>query len=75
MSIVKVNQTKLDELNAKNQEILDLQTAKETAGLKNITIKQAQNWINNHLDSATNAAETKEAIREIFLKMVPYLLG
>lgn len=52
----------------------EVETAQATAGLSDISVLQVQTYINNKLDNAENIAETKEAIKEILLKMVPYLL-
>ena len=41
---------------------------------KQYTVAQAENYINNTLNAATTAAEMKEAVRDILLKMVPYIL-
>jgi hypothetical protein len=51
-----------------------INAARESTGLKKLTVAQAEKWIDNELDSAANTAETVQAIRAIFKKMVPYLL-
>jgi len=48
--------------------------AMDQEGLKAYTVPQAQKWINDKLDAATTVAAVKQAVREILLKMVPYIL-
>ena len=56
------------------QRVLDIIAAKEASGLKQYTVAQATKYINDKLNAASTVAQTKEAVREILLKMVPYLL-
>jgi uncharacterized protein (DUF2267 family) len=51
-----------------------IEAARAGAGLKDITVQQAQTWISNQLDSATTVAAVKAAVKDILLKMVPYIL-
>lgn len=53
---------------------VEVEAAQDNAGLRDISVAQAENYINNKIDSASTVAETKEAVKEILLKMVPYLL-
>jgi len=62
------------EKEAFEQRVLEIVAAREEAGLKQYTVAQAQTYINNKLNAASTVAQTKEALREILLKMVPYLL-
>ena len=74
---LKTRAQRLQELqdeNAKATRLQEIAVAENAAGFKNITVAQAENWINNKIDNASTVAETKEAMREILLKMVPYLL-
>ncbi|MGD9156918.1 MAG: hypothetical protein PVG39_00800 [Desulfobacteraceae bacterium] len=52
----------------------EIETAQQTAGLKSYTITQAETYIDNQLDAASTVAETKEAMKTILKKMIPYLL-
>ena len=54
--------------------VLEIVEAREAAGLKQYTVTQAQAYINNKLNAATTVAQMKEAVRDILLKMVPYVL-
>jgi len=42
--------------------------------LKQYTVEQARTWITNKIDGATTVAAVKQEVKEILLKMVPYLL-
>jgi len=52
----------------------DIDVAVETQGLREVTILQADEWINSKLDAAMTVVAVKQAIREILLRMVPYIL-
>lgn len=54
------------------QEELELE--KEASGLKQVTVTQARNWIDQQLDAASTVAQTREAIRKILHKMVVHIL-
>jgi hypothetical protein len=56
------------------QRSIDIKAERETAGLKNISIAQAHAFIDNQIDGASTIAETKEAIKAVLKKMIPYLL-
>ena len=62
------------ELAALEQRGLDINAAREDSGLRQYTVAQAQTYINNKLNAATTVATMKEAVRDILLKMVPYVL-
>lgn len=66
-----IQDAELAELQARLDEI---ETAQNSTGLRNITVSQAQAWINGKMHSSTTVADVKEAIREILLKIVPYIL-
>jgi hypothetical protein len=59
---------------AGQQRIDDIKAEQETSGLKNISIAQAHTFIDNQIDGASTIAETKEAIKAVLKKMIPYLL-
>jgi len=52
----------------------EIQTARNGSGIQKYTVVQATNYITNKMDSITSLATAKEVIKEILLKMVPYLL-
>ena len=52
----------------------EIKAAREASTLKQYTVAQAENYINNKLNAAATAAEMKEAVRGILLKMIPYVL-
>jgi hypothetical protein len=59
---------------AGQQRIDDIKEEQKNAGLKNISIAQAHAFIDNQIDGASTIAETKEAIKAVLKKMIPYLL-
>lgn len=52
----------------------DIQTARDNSGFKKVTAQKAYDFIDGKLDGASNAAEVKEAIRDILKKMIPHIL-
>jgi hypothetical protein len=53
----------------------DIEASQTSEGLKEYTIKQAQDWITNTLTNAPNTTiGVKQAVGQILLKMVPYIL-
>lgn len=70
-----VKAAELAEAGANDNRVEEIKTAKEAGGLKEYTLEQAYRYIDNQLDAATTARETKEAIRTILKRMVPYLLN
>jgi len=50
------------------------QQGKESSGLKGVTVEQARTWVDNKLDSAGTTAEKIEAMRDIFHKIVVFLV-
>ena len=67
-------QNELDAIAALSARIAAIEAAQETEGLKHYTVEQARDWIRGKIDSATTVAAVKQEIKEILLKMVPYLL-
>lgn len=63
-----------DEALAEGARVSGITTARETSGLKKITIEQAENWIDIQLDAATTVVQLREATRKILKKMVPHIL-
>lgn len=55
----------------RTSEIEDAQVA---AGLKEVSVNQAEDWIDGQLDGATTIAQLRETTRTILKKMVPYIL-
>lgn len=52
----------------------EIETEQSNAGLRNITLSQANNFIDTHIDNITDLASAKEEMRIIFKKMIPYIL-
>ena len=48
--------------------------ARDSSELKQYTVAQATTYVNNKLDAATTVAAMKEAVRDILIKMIPYVL-
>lgn len=69
-----IQSAKQSALTAVQQRLEDIATAQENSGLNEVTPLQAINYIDGQLDAATSVAETKEALRRILKRMVPYLL-
>jgi hypothetical protein len=44
------------------------------ANWDSMTVAQATTYVNNKLDAATTVAAMKEAVRDILIKMIPYVL-
>lgn len=59
---------------AELERINEVEAAQELHGLKNYTVAQAESWVTNKIDNVGTVSDVKEAIKEILLKMVPYLL-
>jgi len=56
------------------QRVLGIVAAKEAAGLKAYTMAQATTYINNKMATGTTVPLLNAAVKEILLKMVPYVL-
>lgn len=55
--------------------IVEIEAAQATAGLKQYTVPQATQWITNKLTDAPNTiVGVKQAVGEILIKMLPYIL-
>lgn len=67
-------QAEIDAQAAIDARRAEIETEKATSGLREVTVTEAFNYIDTQLDNATTAAQTKEAIRRILKRMVPYLL-
>jgi len=68
-------QEELDDTAAEEQRITEIEIKKEASGLKRITVAQAHQYIDRKFDEANNAAQLKEAIREILKKMVVHIIN
>lgn len=68
-------QAQTDAIAALAARVAAIETAQNNAGLKEYTVQQGTDWITNKL---TNAPATipgvKQAVGEILIKMLPYLL-
>ena len=62
------------EIDAEAQRVADIEAEQATAGLKSVTIEQANSFIDNTIDAASTVAETREAVKTVLKKMIPYLL-
>jgi hypothetical protein len=62
------------DLAALQTRLAGIEAAQQAEGLKSYTIEQARTWITNKIDGATTVAGVKQEVKEILLKMVPYLL-
>lgn len=56
------------------QRVLEIVAAQDATGLKQYTITQATTYINNKMATGTTVAALNAAVKEILLKMVPYVL-
>ena len=54
--------------------VATIEQARELSGVHKYTIEQAENFINSTLDQADTAAKMKEAVRTLFLKVVPHII-
>lgn len=52
----------------------EIEVAKETAGLKSVSIVQANSWVDAQLNGASTVEELKLATRKVLKKMIPYML-
>lgn len=52
----------------------EIEVQREVAGLRVLTVAQAEAWIDSKIDTASTTAAKIEAIKLIFKKMLPYLL-
>lgn len=60
---------------ALQSRIADIEAAQTDAGLKQYTVAQGTGWIINKLTNAPNTiAGVKQAVGEILIKMLPYIL-
>ena len=57
-----------------NTENAARKIAKDNSGLKNITIEQAENFIDNQFDGATTIAAVREATKIVLKKMLPFII-
>ena len=73
--ITPEKQAEKDAIEAVNARSAEINDARETAGIKDVTIEQAHDFIDSRLDAAITAAEVKDAIRTILKKMIPYILN
>lgn len=67
-------QAEINAFQAETDRAQEIYEAQESTGLRHITVQQAYNYIDNTLNAATTATETKEAIRTIFKKIAVFLL-
>ena len=51
-----------------------IEQAQEATGIHKYTVEQAQAFVNNLLDEADTGAKMKEAVRTLFLRVVPYII-
>lgn len=56
------------------QRVLEIIAAQDSAGLKQYTLTQAKTYITNKMATGTTVATLNAAVKEILLKMVPYVL-
>ena len=56
------------------QRLTDVETEKESAGLKQITITQAHSKIDQIFDEATTIAQLKVATKVALKKIIPYII-
>lgn len=52
----------------------DIQKAQDAGELKQYTVEQAQQWITGKINGASTVAGVKQAVLEVLLRMVPYIL-
>ena len=56
------------------QRVLEIVAAQDSAGLKQYTLAQAKTYIDNKMATGTTVATLNAAVKEILLKMLPYVL-
>ena len=72
--IVVFYQTRQDTKDAESLRQEGIEAGKMASGLKEISIDQANTYIDNQLDDATTIAQLREATKVVLKKMIPFLL-
>lgn len=73
----EIDQILSDEASAttdKDARMVELETERESAGLREISVTTARNQIDNRIDNAATNADKIAEIKDILKKMVPYIL-
>jgi hypothetical protein len=72
--ITAENQAIIVEKDAAQKKTKDIKTARENSNLKELTIDQAYNLIDNRFSSVSTIEELKVAITDIFKQVIPHVL-
>ena len=71
---VVIDQAGKDVADAESVRVFDLETEKESVGLRKITVTQAHDKIDQIFDSATTVAQLKNATVLALKKIIPFVI-